>query len=139
MLKTDQYYELDQDIIDKFKDIEKEFALSLDFKYVFQANTKQKCLILIKKLPDNLAVLLKSELIVTVNEKYFDLMDDEIIQILFEQEIDKIHPNMEKGTIKLVQPSLKTTSGMVKKYTYEGIERAYETEKLLVESKNEEE
>ena len=137
MLKTDQYYELDQDIIDKFKDIEKDFALALDFNYVFQANTKQKCLITVKKVPDNLAVLIKSELLVTINEKFFDSMDDEIIRILFESEIDKIHPNMEKGTIKLVQPSLKTTSGMVKKHTYGGIERAYETERLLVESKDE--
>lgn len=135
MLKTDQYYELDQEIVDYFIDIEKDFALALDISYLYQTNTKQKQLISIKKIPDNLAVTLNKELIVTVNEKYFNLMDDNIIRILFEQEVDKIIPNLEKGTLKIVQPSLRTTAGIVKKHTYELVERAHETQRLLNENK----
>jgi hypothetical protein len=138
MLKTEQYFELDQDIIDLFKGIEREFAFALDINYTFQTNTKLKQLITVKKVPDNFAVLLKSEIIVTVNENYFNLMDDDIRRILFEAEIDKIVPNFEKGTLKIVQPSLKTTAGMVKKHTYEKIERANETQRLLAENKGEE-
>ena len=138
MLKTEQYFELDQDIIDFFKDIEREFVFALDINYTFQTNTKLKQLIALKKVPDNFAVLLKSEIIVTVNENYFNLMDDDIRRVLFEQEIDKIVPNLEKGTLKIVQPSLRTTAGIVKKHTYELVERAHETQRLLNENKEEE-
>jgi len=138
MLKTEQFYELDQDIIDYFKDIEKDFAFALDINYLYQANTKQKQLITIKKIADNFAVLLKSELLVTVNESYFSLMDDNIRKILIEQEIDKVIPNLEKGTLKINQPTLKTSAGIVKKFTYEKVERANETQRLLAESKGEE-
>jgi len=138
MLKTEQFFELDQDIIDFFKKIENDFAFAMSFKYTFQANTKLKKLIEIKKLPDNIAILLDSEVLVTVNEDYFNKLDEEINKILFEQEIDKIHINLEKGSIKIIQPGLKTTTGLVKKFSYEKVERAYETQRLLVESKNEE-
>ena len=137
MLKTEQYYELDQDIIDYFKEIERDFAFALNIDYLFQANTKQKQLITVKKVSDNLAVLLEAELIVTVNEHYFNVMDDDMIKILFEQEIDKILPNLEKGTLKIVQPSLKTSAGIVKKFSYENVERANETQRLLAENKSE--
>lgn len=138
MLKSEQYYELDQDIIDYFKDLEKDFAFALDISYLFQTNTKQKQLVSVKKVPDNYAVITKAEIIVTVNENYFNLMDDDIKRVLFEQEIDKIHPNLEKGTLKIVQPSLKTSAGMVKKHTYASVERANETQRLLAENKGEE-
>ena len=137
MLKTEQFYELDEDIIDFFKEVEKDFVFPISVKYTFQANNKQKKLIEIKKLPDNLAVILKSEIIVTVNEDYYNKLDEEINKILFEQELDKIHMNLEKGTIKIKQPSLKTSVGLVKKFSYEKVERAFETQRLLVESKTE--
>ena len=137
MLKTEQFYELDQDTLDFFKKIEKGCSFAMDIKYTFQSNNKLKKLIEIKKLPDNIAVLLNSEVLVTVNEVYFDQMDEEINKILFEQEINKINLDLEKGTIKMVQPDLKTTSVLVKKFSYEKIERAYETQRLLVESKTE--
>lgn len=138
MLKTEQYYELDQDIVDFFKSIEREFAFAMDLNYTFQVNNKQKQLITLKKIPDNYAVLLNSEALVTVNEDYFNKMDDDIRKILFEQEIDKIELNLEKGTMKVVQSSLKTSTGIVKKHTYENVERANETQRLLAENKVEE-
>lgn len=139
MLKTEQFCELDEDIIELFKEIEKEFCFPLNIKYVFQANTKLKKVIEVKKLADNVAVLLDAEIIVTVNEEYYNKMDDEIRRILFEQEMNKIEMNFEKGTIKLVQPAFKSSIGIIKKFSYEKVERANEAERLLVESKNIEE
>lgn len=138
MLKEEQYYELDQDIIDFFKTIEKDFAFALNIDYYFQANTKQKKLIIIKKIPDNYAVMLKSTVLVTVNEDYFNKMDDDMRKILFEQELDKIQFNMDKGTLKVTQPGLKTSTGIIKKHTYESVERANETERILAEEKENE-
>lgn len=137
MLKTEQYYELDEDIVDYFKGVERDFAFAFDVSYLYQTNTKLKQLISIKKISDNLAVVLNKEVLVTVNEDYFNAMDEDIRKILFEQEIDKIVPNLEKGTLKIVQPSLKTSAGIVKKFTYEKVERANETQRLLAESKAE--
>ena len=137
MLKTEQYYELDEDIVDYFKGVERDFAFAFDVSYLYQTNTKLKQLISIKKISDNLAVVLNKEVLVTVNEDYFNAMDEDIRKILFEQEIDKIVPNLEKGTLKIVQPSLKTSAGIVKKFTYEKVVRADETQRLLAESKAE--
>jgi predicted transcriptional regulator len=135
MHKTEQYYELNKEIVDFYREVESEFAFAMNIKYIFQANNKQKSLIKISKLADNYAVLLNADLLITVNDTYFDKFDDEIRTILFEQEIDKIHPNLDKGTIKLVQPNLKTSVGIVKRHTYTSVERANEAERLLVEQK----
>lgn len=138
MLKTEQYCELDQEIIDFFKKIEQEFVFAMDFKYTFIANNKQKKLLTIKKIADDYAVLLNSEILIAVNDVLFDKLDDEIRTILFEQEIDKIIPNLEKGTFNISQPTLKTSTGIIKKHSYEQVERANETERLLVKGNKEE-
>jgi hypothetical protein len=135
MLKTEQYYELDEEIIAFFKKIELEFSFAVNLKYIFQANNKQKKLIVIKGIPNNYAVLLDSEVLVSVNDEFFYKFDEEIRTILIEQELDKIHINFETGAFKVSQPTLKTSVGIIKKHTYESIERANETERLLVESK----
>ena len=135
MLKTEQFYELDEDIISEFKEVEKEFSFAFDIKYSFLNNNKLKKLIEIKKIPDSYAVLLGTEVLVTMNEDFYGQMDKDIIKILWEQEIDKIEMNMDKGTIKLAQSSLKTSTGLCRKYTYDNVERANETQRLLAEQK----
>lgn len=138
MQKTEQYYELDQEIIDFFNEKEREFGFAMNIKYIFQTNCKQKSLIKVNKLPDNYAILLNADMLVTINDMYFDKFDEEIQSILFEQELDKIQVNLDKGTFKLIQPNLKTSVGIIKRHTYESVERANETERLLAESKGEE-
>ena len=138
MQKTDQYYELDKEIVDFFNEVEREFAFAMTIKYIFQANSKQKSLVKVQKLADNYSILLNADILVTFNDTYFDKFDEEIRTILLEQEIDKIQVNLDKGTFKLIQPNLKTSIGIIKRHTYESVERANETERLLSESKNEE-
>ncbi len=137
MQKTDQYYELDKEIVDFFNEIEREFAFAMTIKYIFQANSKQKSLVKIQKLADNYSVLLNADVLVTFNDTYYDKFDEEIRTILLEQEIDKIQVNLDKGTFKLIQPNLKTSIGIIKRHTYASVERANETERLLSESKSE--
>jgi len=137
MQKTDQYYELDKEIVDFFNEVEREFAFAMTIKYIFQANSKQKSLVKVQKLADNYSILLNADILVTFNDTYFDKFDEEIRTILLEQEIDKIQVNLDKGTFKLIQPNLKTSIGIIKRHTYESVERANETERLLSESKNE--
>lgn len=137
MLKTDQYSELDEEIIAFFKRVELEFNFALDFKYKFIANNKLKKVIELKKIPDNYAVMLNSEILVSVNDEFYYKLDDEIKTILFEQELDKIEYNLEKGTFKLGQPSFKSSVGIVSKRTFNKVKRAIEIEKHLVNNKAE--
>ena len=49
------------------------------------------------------------------------VFDDESIQILIEQEIDKVTMNIETGKIKLIKTDLNTFSAIVNKYGVESI------------------
>ena len=140
MTKQEQFHELSEDTIEVFKNIEKEYAFAFDIKYVFQGNAKSKKLIEIKKIPDNYSVLLKdTDVLVQINEDFFIKMDDDIIHILFEQELDKLETNMDKGTIKIVQHSIKANPGLFNKYESGGVLRANEIQKLMSEQKEDEE
>ena len=135
MLKTDQYYDLDTDIIDQIEKQIKEFAFAMDLKFIYQTNNKLKQLIQVKKLPDNYAVLLSAEILIVVNDDYFDRVDEDIQTILIDQELDKIEMNFQKETFRITQPGLKTSFGIVEKFTYERVERAIESVRLLNENK----
>ena len=123
MAKND-FHELADYIQDFFEKMKMELNLPVDIKYTYQAYNKQNTLITIKKIPDNLAILVKADLLVTFNEDYFDAFNDEPKSILIDQELAKIEFNMEKGTLKIVKPDLMTSSSIIKKYSLESVERA---------------
>lgn len=123
MAKND-FHELADYIQDFFEKMKMELNLPVDIKYAYQAYNKQNTLITIKKIPDNLAILVKADLLVTFNEDYFDAFNDEPKSILIDQELAKIEFNMEKGTLKIVKPDLMTSSSIIKKYSLESVERA---------------
>lgn len=139
MTKEEQYHELSEDTINKFKEIESNFAFAFDIKYFFQGNAKAKKLIEIKKIPDNYSVHLNADILVSINEDFYMELDDDIIQILFEQELDKVQPNMDKGTIKIVQHSIKANPGIFSKHNPDNVLRANEVERLLNEQKDDKE
>ena len=139
MSNSEFYYDLDEDIISYINNIENEFGFAINLKYIFQANTKQKTMIKIIKLPDHYQHLLKADILVSINELYYNSFDEDIREILMMQELDKIEINLVKGTIKIGQPSLKTSLGIVKRFTYEKVEKAIEVEKLFEEQQKEKE
>jgi pyruvate/2-oxoglutarate/acetoin dehydrogenase E1 component len=129
MARSD-YSKLETDIVDFFNKVKLQLALPIDMKFIFQSATKQKKLIKITKLPDHYAEALNADVLVQINESYFDSFDEEINTILIEQEIGRIEFNLDKGTFKLVQPDFSTSFGILKKYSTEKVRRAIETEKL---------
>lgn len=137
MSNSEVYCDLDEDIVSYFTEMENEFGFAINLKYIFQANAKQKQMIKIIKLPDHYQQLLKADILVSVNELYYNSFDEDIKEILMMQELDKIEINLEKGTIKIGQPSLKTSLGIVKRFTYEKVEKAIEVEKLFEEQQKE--
>lgn len=124
----------DGDIIDFCEDIIETKNLNVDLRFVYISNPKQKQLIKITKVPDTYAIAMKKEILVQINETYFDMItEEEIKKILIEQEIDKIEIDGEKGTIKIAKHSVSTNFGIVNKYTFENVQKAIETENHLEE------
>lgn len=134
-----KFYNLSTDTTDLFKKIfqKKSFPFNVGFQYV--GCESQKNLIKITKLPDQFSFILEKELLVIMNEDLVSVYDEESIQILIEQEIDKISVNMDTGKIKMVKPDLNTFSSLINKYGIEKIARANKVEELYQEQKNDQE
>lgn len=131
----DKYYELDEDTIKAFKDVFNKKAFPINISFQFIGCSSQKALIKISKVSDLYEFVLEKQLVVSVNEELFDAFDDESKTILFEQEIDKLAVDADKGKIKMVKPDLNTFSGLVNKYGIEAVSRANSVEVLSVQQK----
>ena len=120
---------LDKEYIDYIEKIMLNFNLPVTMRYYYQNNSKQKRLIKISKIPDHYAVAINADILVHVNEEYFDAMDEEIKKILIEQELDKIEFNLDKGTFKITSTGrINTSTGFINKYTFENVSRAVQVE-----------
>jgi hypothetical protein len=128
-MAKEQYEKLSEDVIEHFRKIEKSFAMPMDIKFKFVANSKQKKLVKITKIPDTYSYLLDSDILVVYNEDYFDNFDEQSKQILIEQEIDKIEFDLEKGTIRIKEPEINTSSGIIEKFTLKLVENANKLQK----------
>jgi hypothetical protein len=134
-----KFYNLGDDTITLFKRIfqRKSFPFNVGFQFI--GSESQKNLIKISKMPDHFSFILEKELLVMINEDLVQVYDEESIEILIEQEIDKISVNMDTGKIKMVKPDLATFSSLINKYGIEKIARANKVEELYQEQKNDQE
>jgi hypothetical protein len=128
-----KFYELSQDAVDTFQTVLKSKIFSIEMNFQFIGSESQKSLIKISKISDQFSFLLEKDILISINEDLMTKFDDESIQILFEQEIDRIVVNIESGKIKLVKPDLTTFSSLINKYGIEKISRANQIETLSVE------
>jgi hypothetical protein len=130
-----KFYSLSDETIDTFKSIfnKKSFPFNVGFQFV--GSESQKNLIKISKMPDQFAFILEKELLVSINDDLMSVFEEESIQILMEQEIDKISVNMDTGKIKMVKPDLTTFSGLINKYGIEKVAKANKVEELYAEQK----
>lgn len=130
-----KFYNLSEDTIHTFKTIftKKSFPFNINFQYI--GAESQKNLIKISKLSDQFSFILEKDLLISINEDLMLVFDDESVQILIEQELDKISVNIDTGKIKLVKPDLTTFSSLINKYGIEKIARANKVEELYSEQK----
>ena len=130
-----KFYSLSDETIGTFKSIfsKKNFPFNVGFQFV--GSESQKNLIKISKIPDQFSFLLEKELLVSINDELMSVFEEESIQILIEQEIDKISVNMETGKIKMIKPDLTTFSGLINKYGIEKVAKANKVEELYSEQK----
>lgn len=126
-----------KDIIDFFNKRLAQFAIPVDINFYFQSNNKQKNqLIKISKIPSQYADILNCDLLVQINVEYFDAFSSDneiknINEILFDQEIDKIHVNLKTSKISLTSRNIKSSKGIIEKYSYDSVIRAEEIEELF--------
>lgn len=130
-----KFYEVSDETIETFMKIFNKKAFPFNIGFQFIASESQKNLIKITKLPDPYAFLLGKELLVTINDELMSVFEDESIEILVEQEIDKVSHNMETGKIKMIKPDLNTFSSLINKYGIEKIARANKVEELYAEQR----
>jgi hypothetical protein len=130
-----KFYSLSDETIGTFKSIfnKKSFPFNVGFQFV--GSESQKNLIKISKMPDQFAFILEKELLISINDDLMGVFEEESIQILMEQEIDKISVNMDTGKIKMIKPDLTTFSGLINKYGIEKVAKANKVEELYAEQK----
>jgi hypothetical protein len=130
-----KFYSLSDETIDTFKSVfnKKSFPFNVGFQFV--GSESQKNLIKISKMPDQFAFILEKELLISINDDLMSVFEEESIQILMEQEIDKISVNMDTGKIKMIKPDLTTFSGLINKYGIEKVAKANKVEELYAEQK----
>jgi hypothetical protein len=126
----ENFYHLSDETKEIFFEVFKKKSFPVNIKFQFEGNKKQKELIKISIIPSKYSFLLEKELLVSINEDILDAFDDESVTILFEQEIDKIHINIETGKIKMVKPDLTTFSSLINKYGVDKVARANKIEEL---------
>lgn len=130
-----KFYSLSEDTIEDFNAVYDKKSFPVNLKFQFIGSNKQKKLIQISKLADDMMFILEKELKVTINEDLMNVFDEESRQILIEQELDKIVINLDSGAIKLVKPDLTTFSGLIKKYGIEKVSKANMVEELYDQQK----
>jgi len=132
-MAKETYYEVDSTTEELFMDIFNRKSFTMNIRFLFQGNSKQKQLIKVSKISDQYAFALGKELLISINEDLLNAFDDDSITILIEQEIDKININMESGKIKLVGTDLNTFTSIVNKWGVEKVARANKVEELFVD------
>lgn len=130
-MSKEQFHEASDYIVEYFQELEKKLSLPVDINYVYQADDKQKTLIKIVKIADRYSKLLGADLLVSFNEDFFDAFDEQAKDILIDQELALVEFDLEKGTLKLGKPDLITSSGIIKKYGVDAVERANQVRDLF--------
>lgn len=67
---------------------------------------------------------LGKDLQASINEDLFMSFDDESIDILYEQELDKVSINLDSGKIKMLKPYVNTFSSLISKYGFDKVSRS---------------
>jgi len=130
-----------QEIVDFFNDRFDDFAFSMTPKIYLQANLKmKKALIKISKIPDQYQEEMKADILVQINTDYFDDFIsnndvDNLNQILFDQEIDKINIDGKSGKITIKSRALNASKGIIDKYSFDDVARAEEIVTLYDQQK----
>lgn len=129
-----KFYDVSDETVNMFAEIVRKKVLN-DVSFQFIGSDSQKVVVKVSKLSEQYEYMLKKHILVSINEKLMTDFDDEAINILFEQEIDKITFNIETGKVKLRKTDINTFASLIKKYGIEKISRANQLAEITSEVK----
>ena len=129
-----KFYEISEETEKKFLSIVKTKYGLEEIAFQFIGKKSQKALVKISKVPEQYEFLLKKHVIVSINEEMMSEYDEnESIDILFEQEIDRLSYEFEKSKVKLIKTDINTFSSLITKYGIEKISRANQLSELVAD------
>ena len=130
--KSDRYFTLGDDTIEKFNLAQKKLALPVKIAFKLEGDKKQKSLVCVKKISELYYHSFGYQVMVIINEGLLDnLDDDESVDILFREALNGLTVNPVSGAIKISSPDYITSSAMMEKYKEE-LPRAKEMEKMAL-------
>lgn len=97
------------------------------------ANNTQKEIYKIIKANDLVKHMTSEDIIIVINEKIFDQLEEQQKLIVADDAIAGIHCNLETGKVVVNKPEMNIHPGVVRKYTFPIYERVHETIKSLFE------
>ena len=125
---NDRYGDLSEDIQKRFLDIVAKTSMPFQISYTFINDVKLKTLIKIAKANPVTNYLTGSSVVVYINSEFYDKIDDEDIDILFDQAICSIFVDTNTGKVKIIKPDVYTFSGIINKY---GLDKVGKANKLV--------
>lgn len=114
------------DVIDLFNEVKNETTIPEYITFDVRTNEKQKCICDITKASELWEKVSGVNFVVTVNERAFDLIDEDNQKLVFEELLSGINVT-EKG-VSTEKPDFCTYTGMLNKYGHESIVRMKEVE-----------
>jgi tRNA(Ile2) C34 agmatinyltransferase TiaS len=132
MSKENKFYEISEETVNIFMEIASQKCFN-EISFQFIGCDTQKTLIKISKLSEQYEFLLNKHILVSLNELLLHKFEEESIHILFEQELDKIHFNIETAKVKLIKTDINTFSTLIKKYGIEKISKANQLAEITAE------
>jgi len=97
-------------------------------------NNKAKDIYKVNKANELLKYRTGDDIIIVINEKVLDKLDEADKEMVIEESISSIHYNLEKNRIEISKPDVVTFSGVLSKHGFEKWNRVRETISLLFES-----
>lgn len=102
-------------------------------------NDRLKEIAKVVKANDLLKHMTNEDVIIILNEKIFEQLDDEQKMMVVEEQIAQIYFDSEKGKLSIIKPDVNTFSLLLRKYGYPKYETLHESIKALFAQEAEEE
>jgi hypothetical protein len=131
-VKAEKYHQLGEDTIAEFERLYDKISLpfKLRIKYIGQSDLKS--LVKLKRVTGEWKFVTELDLIVFINEKMMDDLDEQNREVLVLQELEKLSVDIDKGEIKLSKPDLTTFSSLIKKYGIDIVAKANNLSELTL-------
>lgn len=133
MEENTKFYEASEDAITKFNEVFEKKAFPANVGIKFIGSTKLKKMIEVSILSEKHKFAFGEDLLVVINEDLLEKYDnDEMVNILIEQELEKVGVDGKTGNLKSVPLGFSTSPGLLNKYGLDKVGRANQVEELAV-------